>query len=103
MFGISYLPPNPPTKTNQILRNPPMPVSTPSEPLSALAALNGEIVVANDYAARPDTSPEAVAMGMNSIVVMPVNGAGNCLGVMNVVSKTANHFGDCQPLWSGPT
>ncbi|MCH8225380.1 MAG: GAF domain-containing protein, partial [Chloroflexi bacterium] len=77
----------------EILRNPPMPVSTPAEPLSALAALNGEIVVANDYAARPDASPTAVAMGMNSIVVMPVLGAGDCLGVMNVVSKTPNHFG----------
>ena len=77
----------------EILRNPPVPVSAPSEPLSALAALSGEIVVANDYAARPDASPTAVAMGMNSLVVIPVVGAGDCLGVINVVSKTVHPFG----------
>ena len=74
------------------LKHPPILISTVRESLSAVAALHGEIVVANDYASRPDASPNAVAMGMNSIVLMPVMVAGHSVGVMNVVSKVPNHF-----------
>ena len=74
------------------LRSAPIPVLSAGESLSAKALRQGEAFVTNNYPAHPDAKPDMVAMGVNSVVLMPLKAHGCALGLLNVVSQEPDHF-----------
>ena len=74
------------------LEYPPLPVATERGTLVATAFLRGETVVVHDYASRPQASPAIVALGMRSMVLMPLRVQGRTMGLVSAVSRQNAHF-----------
>ena len=72
--------------------SPPIPLLSANTNLAFDAIRQGEIVVVDDYAAQPNASANIVALGMHSMILMPVKVGGQILGMVNVVSRKASHF-----------
>jgi signal transduction histidine kinase len=71
---------------------PPLPVLTSTETLAYTAMREGTIIVANDYPEELHASPTIVALGMKSMVLVPIKAGDQILGLVNVVSKRTNYF-----------
>ena len=71
---------------------PPLPVLTSKETLAYEALRKGKFIVSNDYPKEPNASPNIVALGMKSMVLMPIKAGDGPMGLVNVVSRLANHF-----------
>ena len=52
----------------------------------------GETIVVNDYASHPEASPAIVALGMRSMVLLPLQADGRRLGMINAISPYKDHF-----------
>ena len=74
------------------LESPPMLVLTERETLAATAYQQGETIVVNDYAELPEASPAIVALGMRSMVLLPLQAHGRRLGLINAVCRDKDHF-----------
>lgn len=68
------------------------PVLSFQQGLTGVAFQQGELVVANDYAAHPRAESSAVSQGTRSSVFLPVKSSGRTIGVINVLSREANYF-----------
>jgi len=75
-----------------VTSTPPMPVLTFTETLAYEAVRSGELIVANDYPKEPNASPNIVALGMNSMVLIPFKAGDHTMGLVNIVSKKTNYF-----------
>ena len=64
-----------------------MPVLTNEETLAYTAFRKGKPIVTNNYSAEPEASPNITSLGMNSMVLIPINVGGITLGLVNVVSQ----------------
>ena len=62
------------------------------ESLAQTAFRHGEPYVVNDYPSSPKASPKITALGMNSVVLVPVKVQGRVRGLINIVSMRSNHF-----------
>ena len=72
--------------------SPPMPVLTNEEILAYTAFREGKPIVTNNYSAEPEASPNITSLGMNSMVLIPINVGGITLGLVNVVSQKTGQF-----------
>ena len=72
--------------------SPPMPVLTNEETLAYTAFRKGKPIVTNNYSAEPEASPNITSLGMNSMVLIPINVGGITLGLVNVVSQKTGQF-----------
>ena len=72
--------------------SPPIPILTDHETISYAASRQSRYVVINDYPAHPDASPRIVALGMKSVMMVPIKGSGSATGLLNVISQEADHF-----------
>ncbi len=60
--------------------------------LSGEAFRQGKLMVTNDYATFHNADPVVSKLGAKSIVSLPIKVNGQTLGVMNILSKTKDHF-----------
>ena len=60
--------------------------------LSGEAFRRGKLMVTNDYATFHNADPVVAKQGAKSIVSLPLKANGQTLGVMNILSKTKDHF-----------
>lgn len=74
------------------LESPPMIVLSDSETLALDAFQNGQPVLVNDYFAYPQASAAYLALGVQSLVLMPIKASGPTVGLVNVLSREPNHF-----------
>lgn len=72
--------------------SPPMPVLTNEETLAYTAFREGKPIVTNNYSAEPEASPNITSLGMNSMMLIPINVGGITLGLVNVVSQKTGQF-----------
>ena len=70
----------------------PVPVLSDKETRAFRAFKEGKPIVTNDYDAEANASPKLVALGMKSMVLIPVKAGGRTLGLVNVVSQHPNQF-----------
>ena len=71
---------------------PPIPVLTSKETLAYGALREGTLIVSNDYPNEPNASPNIVALGMKSMILIPIKAGDHTMGLVNVVSRKTNHF-----------
>ena len=64
----------------------------PSQDIAGAAFELGSPIVANDYATHPLADPYTVALGIASLMSVPIKADGRTLGVVTVLSKEAGHF-----------
>ena len=74
------------------LASPPMPILTNPETIARDALRQERSVVINDYLAHPNASPRIVALGMKSVMMVPIKSSGQAKALLNVISRQANHF-----------
>ena len=71
---------------------PSMSVLSDRETLAYTAFKESKPIVVNDYPAEADSSSLFVDMGMESMVLLPVNAGDRTLGLINLGSKRTNYF-----------
>jgi signal transduction histidine kinase len=72
--------------------SPPIEVFTEEHQMAMSCIREGMIRVVNDYAAEPNPSPALLAMGIRSVVMIPLGAEGSIVGLVNVISREPNHF-----------
>ena len=73
--------------------SPPSAVITESQVINDKAFTEGELTVISDYAAWPGASKFMLDIGMQSLVFLPVKVNERILGVVSIISKEKNGFG----------
>jgi signal transduction histidine kinase len=76
-----------------VIDSPPVQLVTPAHTLVTAALKEKKIIVNNDYGSWSDAAPELVEMGMQSMVVLPVQMGDQILAVVTVVSREKDYFG----------
>ena len=71
---------------------PPLPVFTEAQAISTAAFTEGKRIVIDDYVNSPAASQQLVEMGMQSMLILPINGRGRILGLVTLISGERSHF-----------
>lgn len=70
----------------------PIDLLTDRESMAYTAIRHAEPIISNDYEANPQASPAVVALGVKSMLLMPINAGDMPTGLLSVGSKQANYF-----------
>ncbi|MBI4310660.1 MAG: GAF domain-containing protein [Chloroflexi bacterium] len=68
------------------------PIVTGKDSLAGQAYLQGAPVVAQDYAAHANVSPNALSQGIRSGIALPIHSDGRVLGVISIASRLPRYF-----------